>query len=192
LERAAVGFRVKSGWAAVALVDSSTPLPTLLDVRAVQLADPAVPDSTQPYHAGLDVPNNVGIKTVARLVKIVERFSRRSVVDLLKEYAKSRRLVGVGVVAGSLVDPATMTNDHIRAHAEEGRLFRVVVVDAAKTLGLMSTVVAEKGLYAEASTRLRRPVPSLKKDLVALGQGVDGPWRSEQKNAALAAWMALA
>jgi hypothetical protein len=133
-----------------------------------------------------------GTETVARLVRVVDHFGRKSVVDLLKEYGKgSRRIVGAGIVVGSQVDPATIKNDHIRAHAEEGRLFRLVVVDSAESLGVHSTVIAEKNLFAEASNVLRRPASALRKDLVALGRGVTGSWRAEEKGAALAAWMAL-
>jgi hypothetical protein len=193
VERIAVGFRVKSGWAMAALVAGPTTSPTLLDVRRVQLSDPSVPGSVQPYHAGLDPSKADGAETVAHLVEAVRRFGKKAVADLLKEYGTGRRrLIGAGVVVGSQVDPATIKNGHIRAHAEEGRMFRLVVVDSAETLGLQPTVIAEKNLFAEASKVLQRPVSALRKDLIVLGGNVTGSWRSEEKCAALAAWMALA
>jgi hypothetical protein len=44
----------------------------------------------------------------------------------------------IGIVVGSIIDPATIANPHIRAHAQEGQLFRTVVETAAKKLGIAS------------------------------------------------------
>jgi hypothetical protein len=190
---AAVGFRVKSGWALAVLVAGSSTAPVLLDVRKVQLANPSVPESAQPYHAVLDLPEAEGEKVVRRLVKVVERFARKSIAALLEEYCNGGlQLVGAGVVVGSQIDPVKIANDHIHAHAEEGRLFRQAVVGSVVESGLEATVIAEKALFAVASTRLHRTAAQLKKDLIALGRSVDGSWRSEEKGAALAAWLVLA
>ena len=78
-----VGFRVKSGWAVAVLIGGAPASPVLLDVRKVQLSDPSVPDSVQPFHAGLELPGEKGSKEVARLVAIVERFAEHSVADLI-------------------------------------------------------------------------------------------------------------
>lgn len=189
---AVVGFRVKSGWSVAVLVSVAPSEPALLDVRRVELSDPAVPGSMQPFHAGLKLPNDKGPGEVARLVQVVERFAERSLRVLLEEYKEmGGRLVGAGVVVGSLVDPSTITNDHIRAHAEEGRLFRSVVLAAARGIGLQAAVYLEKNLYAEASATLRRSVPQLKKDLIAMGREVEEGWRAEEKAAALAALIAV-
>jgi hypothetical protein len=190
---AAVGFRVKSGRAIAVLISGTPDVPMLLDLRTVALSDPAVPDSMQPFHAALRLRPDEAPAEVARLVAIVERFSARSVCELLQAYAEraGQMLAGAGVVAGSLVDPATIKQNHIRAHAEEGRLFRSVVVDAAEAFGLRTYVYAEKNLYGEASVALRRSIPQLKTELQALGEGVDGAWRAEEKGAALAALTVL-
>lgn len=191
MSKTVVGFRVKSGWAVAVLIGGAPASPVLLDVRRLQLSDPAVPASVQPFHAGLERPGDKGAKETARLVGIVERFAEKSVADLLKMYAdRAGHLSGAGIVVGSQVDPATIKQDHIRAHAEEGRLFRSVIVDAAKRFGLNTTVVSEKNLHAEASAALRRSIPLLKNVVAGLGRDVDGGWRAEHKGAALAALMA--
>jgi len=167
--------------------------PRVIDRRIVQLADPEVPESTQPYHAALDLPKADGEKTVARLVKVVERFASRSLAELIDSYrADHHSLSGAGIVVGSEVDPGTIKNDHIRAHAEEGRLFRTVTVDGLRTCGLKPAVTAEKELFAKAFKKLRIPERQLKEKLTALGRELGGPWRAEEKAAALAAWIELA
>src|SRR5260370_22250466 len=98
MNEAGLGFRVKSGWAMVVLVSATSP-PTVLDRRRVDLSDPAVPDSAQPFHAGLDLPKAVAAKAVARLVKYVERSSRRAIADLIEHYrAYGHRIVGARMI----------------------------------------------------------------------------------------------
>ncbi|HEY2934820.1 MAG TPA: hypothetical protein VGK99_24050 [Acidobacteriota bacterium] len=193
METTAVGFRVKSGWATAVLLGGPMEAPKVIDRRVVQLSDPAIPASCQPYHAALDLPAGDGVKAVARLVKIVERFGSRAVAELLTQYHDAGyRVLGIGLVVGSQVDPATIHNEHIRAHAEEGRLFRVVIENAGRNAGLATTVTVERQLLTRASQNLRTPELKLKKDVTALGSPLGGRWRAEEKAAALAAWMVLA
>ena len=182
----AVGFRIKSGWATTVLLAGPAKAPRVVDRRVTLLADPDDPETRQPFHAGLDTHESRAAQAVKRLVKAVERFAHRSVAGLIVEYrAGGYRIRGAGIVVGSLVDPASIANDHIRAHAEEGRLFRVVVEHAVRAGRLPVRVLREKDLYAtEARFRGR---------VAALGEAVEGggPWRAEEKAAALAAWMVL-
>ena len=187
----ALGFRIKSGWATTVLLAAPT-APRVLDRRVCLLADPDSPETHQPYHAGLDTHEARTAKAVNRLVKAVERFAHRSVAGLIAEYrAAGYRIRGAGIVVGSLIDPASIANDHIRAHAEEGRLFRVVVEQAVRNCRLRVRVVREKELYAAAARALRVPAGRLRRRVARLGEDVEGPWRAEEKGAALAAWMVL-
>ena len=192
MNEAALGFRVKSGWAMVVLVSASSP-PTVIDRRRVDLSDPAVADSTQPFHAALDLPKAAAAKAVARLVRCVERSSQRAIAELIEHYrAGGYRIVGAGIVVGSTVDPQTIRNDHIRAHAEEGRLFRVVIENALKLSRLKSSVTREKDSLAEGRKMLGISESRLRTELIRLGKVVEGSWRAEEKSATLAALMALA
>jgi hypothetical protein len=123
----------------------------------------------------------------------VQTFGRRSVSGELHKYQEAgHRLVGAGLVVGSTVDPSTIANDHIRIHALEGRLFREVVAGAAEACGLRCTTWRERDLTAVAMDRLSLHEAALKASLTTLKEGVDGPWRVEQKLAATAAWILLA
>jgi len=194
MDDAAVGFRVHSGWATAVLLVGTAAAPEVADSRVVQLADPSVPDSHQPYHAGLDLPKGETARTVALLVRSVERFARRSLLDLFNAYrVGGHHLRAAGIVVGSNVDPAMIKNDHIRAHAEEEQLFRVVIQDAAESrgLGLSVTATVERELFVTASKKLGIPERRLKEEVGGFGRQLDGPWRAEEKAAALAAWVGL-
>jgi hypothetical protein len=190
--RAAIGLTVKSGWAsAVLLIDSAT-LPRVVDSRRVDLSDPTIPESRQPYHAGFGTARATGPE-LSRLIAAVKRFGRRSVTDAIRDYqAVGHSVRGAGVVVGSLIDPKRIANDHIRIHALEGHLFRGVVQDAAARSRLPCFIWRERDLHALAAGILKQPESALRDTLAALGREVAGPWRAEQKAAALAAWLVLA
>ena len=63
-DRAAIGFTVKSGWACAVLVAGSATSPRVVDSRRVDLSDPAIPESRQPYHAGVRNRTKHRLRTV--------------------------------------------------------------------------------------------------------------------------------
>lgn len=189
-ERAAAGFTVKSGWARAVLVGGTLSSPRLLDSRRVEISDPDIPDAKQPYHAGFGTARDAGDE-LKRLVASVKAYGRKSVSGLIREYQRTANLKSAGVVAGSLIDPQTIGNDHIRVHALEGQLFREVLIGAAEKNGVGCSVWRERDLYGVAEKRLKTAETVLRKRLTALGEGAAGGWRAEHKAAALAAWLVL-
>ena len=188
----AVGVRVKSGWAAAVVLGGPPGAPQLLDSLVLDLSDPAVPSTRQPYHAAVGVAQT-STSRLRRLIGLIDRCARRSVGDLVRTCrAQGRRIRGIGIVVGSDIDPQKIANPHIRAHASEGRLFRTVVEKAAKRHALRTVTTVERELLPLAAVPLGRSEGTLKRALTELGDQAAGPWRAEQKMAALAAWLVLA
>ena len=189
---AALGFRVKSGWATAILVVGPVQSPRVLDRRVVELSDPGIPGSRQPYHGARGKLEQDGAKVAARL-KVIQRVTERSVTDLLKEYRDTGCTIrSAGLAVGSQIDPDSIKNPHIRAHALEGRLFRTVLEDALASCELQCSVVTERNAYSKAATALAQSQENLRQAVSGLGRSLGGPWRADEKMAALAAWMALA
>jgi hypothetical protein len=189
--RAAVGFTVKSGWASAVLLLRTGRSLRVGDCSTVLLADPDVEESRQPYHAGFGTARAAG-PGLSRLLVSVRRFGRTSMNRLLRQYAADgHEVCGAGVVVGSLVDPRTIGNDHIRIHALEGQLFRTVVQASLSKRGVKCSVWRDRDLFGIAGERLRRTEGALKSAVADLGRSVPGSWRAEQKAAALAAWIVL-
>jgi hypothetical protein len=189
---AALGFRVKSGWAMAVLLAGASSAPKLVRCLAILLSDPKIPQSKQPYHAALDRPGKEGKALAEKLCHIVTSTAKQSVQQLLEQaVADGYGVVGAGLVVGSLVDPATLHNEHIRAHGLEGQLFRTALEAALREQRLPSRVLLEKNAYTTASPALRKSAPETKKIIAGLGESHEGSWRSEEKLAALAAWIAL-
>jgi hypothetical protein len=188
---AAVGFRVKSGWAAAVLLAGPTQAPRAVERRIVELSDTDVPESKQPYHAAMGKLEEDQGK-IRQRTKVIERAAARSVTQLVRDFrAAGYALCGAGLVVGSQIDPKSISNPHIRAHALEGRLFRSVLEKALQAQGLKCSVILERDAYRMAGAVLARPEGELKRALAELGRALVGPWRAEEKLASLAAWMAL-
>ncbi len=183
---------MKSGWACAVLLTGAASAPRVVDSRRIDLSDPSIPESRQPYHAGFGTARNAGAD-LSRLVRSVKRFGRQSAADVIRDYRSTgHELRGVGVVVGSLIDPEAIANDHIRIHALEGRLFRNVVEEAAGRCKLACSLFRERDLYAAATASLHQSEHDLRVLVTSLGRAVSGSWRAEQKVAALAAWLVLA
>ena len=189
---AAIGFRVKSGWAAAVVLTGPVHSPRVLGQSIVELSDPAVPESRQPHHAGTGAIETDAAR-VSRRVQIVRNCTRQSITNLLRNYlSKECTVCHTALAVGSTVDPATISNQHIRAHALEGQLFRMVLQEVLSAQGLSCSVVVERRAFAEAAVALALADSELKRRLANLGRETSGPWRAEQKLAALVAWKALA
>ncbi len=194
MAKIAVGFRVRSGWAAAIVLSGPLSSPSVLHARRIELSDPAVPESRQPFHAVDDAqgdlePNEDEIK---KRVQVVRHVAEQSIGQLMTDCrANGWNPQRAGIVAGSLVDPFTIHSPHIRAHAMEGRLFRTVVEDGVHAHGLSCIVLGEKTAFETASQVIHLNEDELKRTLTNLGRHAQGPWRSEEKLAALAAWVAV-
>jgi hypothetical protein len=193
--RIAIGFRVKSGHAVAVALTGSPAEPSALMRADVALSDPKVHETRQPYHEGFyhqqDDP-----KEIARRVRIIERCARKSIASLLglieeRQSRPSRGHIRAALVVGSVIDPATVANPHIRAHASEGRLFRTVLVDALAAHGIASDVVVEKQLTATAAAAIGRPPAQIARKVARFVEVMGSPWRADEKSAAIAAWIAL-
>ena len=77
-------------------------------------------------------------------------------------------------------------------HKAEGVLFRDALVRASRACGLTCVEILEKQLDERAETVLATPLANLRKTLASLGKAAGPPWGKDQKDASLAAMIALA
>ena len=191
---AALGFRVKSGWAAVVLLTETAHSPQLFDVNRVELCDPRLPETRQPYHAAMGKLETDSTK-INRRERIVRCISQQSLTTLLNGYRqKGFWVTRAALVVGSQIDPANIANPHIRAHALEGRLFRSVVEQALHDHEICADVLLERNAYLSVAARLNQSSDDVKRAIHNVGKSAaakGGPWREEQKLATLAALFAL-
>jgi hypothetical protein len=193
-QTAGLGFRVKSGWAAVVLLTDTAHSPQLCDVSRIELCDPQLPETRQPYHAAIGKLETDSTRLNQR-ERVVRCVSQQSLTTLLSGYwQKGFRIKRAAVVVGSQIDPANVANPHIRAHAFEGRLFRSAVQETLEAHEIRTDVLLERDAYASVAARLKQSSDDVKRAIQDLGRSRaanSGAWRAEHKLAALAALLAL-
>ncbi len=188
---AALGFRVKSGWAAAVLLTDSAHLPRLCDVQRIDLSDPRLPETRQPYHAAMG-RLETDTRKINQRVDVVRRIAEKSIAKLLAGYRQQNFAIKrAALVVGSQIDPHSVTNPHIRAHALEGQLFRSVLQESLHAHRILSDVLIERDAYARAAVQLKQSNENVRRVIQKFGRDTKAPWRAEQKLAAVAAWVAL-
>src|SRR6266576_2265513 len=124
-----------------------------------------------------------------------ETFRNRHLQYFLKGYQqKGFRIRRASLVVGSQIDPAKIANPHIRAHALEGQLFRSAMEQTLQDHKVRTDVLLERDAYPSVAARLRQSSNDVKRTIQDLGRSAPakrGPWRAEQKLAAVAALFAL-
>jgi hypothetical protein len=157
----------------------------------IDLSDPRVPKTRQPYHANFGQLETDATKTNRR-TDIVHRVTKQSVTKLLSDYRrKGYSITRASLVIGSQLDPATIANPHICAHALEGRLFRLALEQALNAHGIRTAILLERDAYDTGSTQVKKSIHDVRRLIQNLGRSTERSWRGEQKLAALAAWVAL-
>jgi len=108
--------------------------------------------------------------------------------------AAGREVVACAVLTGDPM-PAWSVDEilavHFRMHKAEGHLFRDALARGAVAAGLRLVRVPEKTLDQHAERTLEARAASLRRTIAALGKSAGPPWGRDQKDAALAALIAL-
>ena len=191
--KAAFGFKAHSGWAALIVLGGSGGDVTVLDRRRVDLVEEEW--AKQPYHAAENLASNKARKTVKICTDSARRIALREMRAAIKRARDHGfKVVGCALLVGEPMSEWTVDEIlavHFRMHKAEGVLFRDVLARAAGTCNLALVEIPEKSLLASALTALAVPAASLSKRIASLGKSVGPPWGKDQKDAALAAMIAL-
>jgi hypothetical protein len=195
MARVAIGFRAHSGWAALVAVAGSPASPMVLDRRRIEIADPNVRGSVQPYHQAAEL----GLQKAENFLKRCSDSSctlalaalRRAMDDL----GSAHQVIACGLLLSSGRPLGTLEStlaSHAAIHTAEGEFFRESLKRAAEACGLRCNGVREKELFDVAARTFGIPVQELQVKLGAMGKSVGPPWTVDEKNAALVGWLACA
>lgn len=184
----AIGFKIKSGFAIAAIVTETGGDFAIEAIRTVPLSTEQLPQSRFPYHPTIELPERQGAALSDKAVKEVRRTAAQEMRKVLEECGGIEH---AAIVVGSVIDPDSLGNPHVRVHAREGKLFREVVVEALGKRSIDCGVLVDRDAYAKVAADVSAKEQRLRADIAALGQGRIKPWRSEEKLATLAAWWRL-
>jgi len=191
-ETAGIGFRVRTGNATAVMLGGPAAAPRFLARLYIPLIDMNDDEARQPYHVVAEQDEERGMRLVRQTLETATANAARVIRSLMDLARSSNYKVRVAVlVVGSDTNPASIRQPHVRAHALEGRLYREAVEGAVSQSGLASRVLVERDALGTPETALGKPRTELKAAFATFAKEAGRPWRSQEKAAALAAWVAL-
>jgi hypothetical protein len=194
-KKAAIGLRAHSGWAALVALAGSADSPEVIARRRIEIADPGIGGSKQPFHAAehLEFPDaEAYIERCQESTRKLAREALQAAMDGLRD--KRVEATGCGIIFGSgraLPGLKTILKSHALIHTAEGEFFRNALVEASEYCGLPVFGVKEKELFERGAAKLGRAKDELERRVQEMGKAVGPPWTQDQKYASLAAWMVL-
>src|SRR5258708_5912526 len=190
----AFGWKAHSGWAALVVLGHANGTPVVVDRRRVELVSEEW--EKQPYHAAEDLDPTLAKDLVRRGVSSARRIAAREVrAAVARERTRGNAVLACAVLVGTPMPEWSVEEIlavHLRMHQAEGVLFRDVLARAVTAEGLRLVTIPERTLAAVAEESLGASASATAtRQVMALGKVVGAPWGKDQKEAALAALVAL-
>ena len=194
-QRAALGFKLHTGWAALVAVAGD---PEKIQVLLRQRIELLPPDSSIPrfvYHAASEMPLAEATELVKRGTKAAQEAARLAVKDAMEELSSRGVRVDVcGVLSGSTVVPndlAAILRSHPMIHSAEGVLFQNAIVSACEGRELPVVLSREREVWVRAAATWDIAEPALRKSVDGLRKSLGPPWSADHKSATAVALIAL-
>src|SRR6266850_4628421 len=194
--KVAFGIKVHSGWAALVVIGTSSGELQVVDRSRLELVEKEETSwAKQPYHAAENLNANDARDLVRRGIAAARRLAIREMRTAVKHAREAGHEVAACAILMGNPMPDWSVDEilsvHFRMHKAEGVLFRDALAEAAGSCDLKLVRVPEKELDEQAERALATSVASLRKTIASLGKSVGPPWGKDQKDAALAAMIAL-
>jgi len=187
----ALGLKVRTGRAAVVAVAGPAKTSrivgkTRIDV-AVSFEEGAV------FHACQELPSDKARERIESSRRIFTKRAEEGLAAFVAELSLKVRAVGMGVKAIKPLPPLeSILKSHPLVHAAEIDLYRSVFGDACSAVGTRPAMYPVDALTKRIAAALAWTTARVAVHLAAMGKASGRPWAAEQKEAALAAWLALA
>ena len=194
--KVAFGFRAHSGWAAFVALGGAGGRLEVVDRRRLELVPEEEADwAMQPYHAAEGLAPSDAREMIKRGFDLARRNALREMRAAVSRAREAGHEVAACAVLMGEPMPAWSVDEilavHFRMHKAEGVLFRDVLVRAAAGCDLEVVAIPERFLEEHAARVLAAPANAMQNKLAALGRSAGPPWGRDQKDAALAAMVAL-
>ena len=186
--RAALGFKLHTGWAAVVVAGRTRGHVDVLLRKRIELlpSDGSVPRFV--YHQAAELPLAEARKLVKRTARSAQETAGAALAELLQELRSGAVSIdAAGVTIGSVAVPSDLPAilaAHTLIHSAEGVLFQEAVAGACEARGMEVVRVREKDLWPKLGAGVRAEVDSLR-------SLIGPPWGTDQKTATAAALVSL-
>jgi hypothetical protein len=194
--KAVLGLKSHSGWAALVVLGAAAGDLQVIDRRRIELVEPGDAEwAKQPYHAAENLDREAARSLVKRGTASARKIAAREMRAIVQRTRAGKHEV---VACAALVgDPMPewsvdeILSVHFRMHKAEGALFQNVLGAAARACGMTFVEVPAKQLATEARAAFGPRTSKVLTQIASLGKSVGPPWGKDQKEAALAAAIAL-
>jgi len=194
MKRAAIGFRMHSGWGALVVMSDDGAL-DVVGRRHIVVAEPNIPGSKQPYH----YVEKLGLKEaenhLANCSAASDQLASAAIGELIEELDRREyRVSGSAILAASgraLPSLAEILASHALIHAAEGEFFRTIVHKACEDTGIAVTRLRERELEQRAREVFGNKANQMKQRISGFGKRLGPPWTQDEKLAALASTLIL-
>jgi hypothetical protein len=189
-ERAAIGFSVHTGWAASVLVVGPSRAPRVLDRRRIRLSHSDDTLEAEVYHRAAEL----SASKASALVSEAKKSALAHALAALQDLAHFRPLAAAGVVMSAVTVPEDLTailRSHPLIHTAEGALYREALADASRKCGLEIVRIPRRDLASRFASVLGKGEEHAREWLTVAGKELGPPWARDQKDAAMAALVAL-
>lgn len=191
--KVALGIKAHSGWAALVTLGEHDGELLLVDRRRIELVENEW--AKQPYHAAEHLEPEAACDLVARGIEAAIRLSLREMRAAVKRERDRNNEVDACAVLVADPMPDWSIDEilavHFRMHKAEGVLFKDALAHAATECGLRLVAIQEKQLAQGAERALGTRLGGLAEQMAALGKSAGPPWGKDQKDAVLAALIAM-
>jgi hypothetical protein len=196
MKRAAIGFRMHSGWGALMAVSHRADKIEILERRRMLVIEPKVPGAKQPYHFA----ENLDLPEAEKFLANCFSASREFALTAIREVVESLRVRQYSVVGAAIILASGRTLpplpkilvSHALIHTAEGEFFREVVWGACQTLGVPVRGFRERDLEECAAAAFGKAAAKTLQQIASSGRALGPPWTTDQKTASLAALLMLA
>lgn len=192
----ALGLKAHSGWAALVGIGKHGKELQVVDRRRIELIESGTGEwAKQPYHAAENLSPARARELVKRSIEAARRRAKSEIREGCQRVVKEGHEVAACAVLVGDPMPNWSVEEilavHFRMHKAEGVLFREALIHAGNACSLRVVEVPEKELTDYAVRALATSAASLSKQIAGIGKSVGPPWGKDQKEAALAAMVAL-
>jgi hypothetical protein len=191
--KVAFGLKAHSGWASLIVLGVDDGQFEVIDRRRLELVEEEW--AKQPYHAAEELETKEARQIVKRGISAAHLHARRAIRDAVKRAEKyGHRIAGCAVLMGESMPDWTVEQIlavHFRMHKAEGVLFREALAAAARYSKIKVVEIPEKTLEQFAVQSLGTSSSKLAELVSTLGKSIGAPWGKDQKEATVAAMIAL-
>jgi hypothetical protein len=200
MKPAALGIRPHSGWGALVVVAGSPGAIEIVDRRKILITAPSIKGASQPYHfAKARFEKDQSLSNAESYLAECAAASEQLAWEALREISGEARRLGKAVARCAILLAAgrslpalpKILASHPLIHTAEGEFFRQALRRAAERLNMEVTGIRERDLDQRARAVFGAAATSLRGEIAGLGSSLGPPWTADQKNASLAALLAL-